>query len=147
MLGKVIVIGMAVTLIAVAGCSSKTERRSRRAIDRIAKKLDLTKEQIGKVREIRVDFSEKHGEMEKVRDDFHRDAISLMKSEEITDEKLGRMIAKYRERADEVVSFLLTEYAEFHAVLTPAQREKVVAQIEKHGDRKGRQHKRSSWWH
>lgn len=147
MLGKVLIIGTAVTVIAVAACSGKTERRSKRAIDRIAKKLDLTKEQKGKVREISVDLTQKHGEMEKVRDDFHRDGISLMKSKEITDEELGRMIEKYRERADEVVSFLLTEYAEFHAVLTPVQREMVVAEIEKHGDSKGRHHKRSSRWH
>lgn len=147
MLGKVLIIGTAVTVIAVAACSGKTERRSRRAIDRIAKKLDLTKEQKGKVKEISVDLSQKHGEMEKVRVEFHRDAISLMKSEEITDEELGRMIEKYRERADEMVSFLLTEYAEFHAVLTPAQREKVVAEIEKHRERKARHHKRSSRWH
>ena len=61
-----------------------------------------------------------------------KDKFVKFSKDEISKESLDQIIAQNRVRMDELISVLTDGIIEFHQMLTPEQRDKLVAEIEKH---------------
>jgi len=58
--------------------------------------------------------------------------ISEFRKDEISKENLDQVIAQNRVRMDELIGVLADGIVEFHRMLSPQQRDKLVAELEKH---------------
>lgn len=125
----------AAALFLSAGCARTPEQRAAHMVDHLAGKLDLTDAQKAQMNRIKDEFLAKRPEMEKLRDETVKEANALMRSAEIDKAKLGELTAKNQAQANDMIGFISAKFAEIHDVLTPVQREKLVAYIEKHHER------------
>jgi Spy/CpxP family protein refolding chaperone len=98
----------------------------------MAKELKLDDGQKAKLEKIKDEFLAKRPEMSKTREDAIKEANELMRSAEIDKAKLDALVAKSQTHANDMVGFIASKFTEIHDMLTPEQREKLVAQIEKH---------------
>lgn len=71
-------------------------------------------------------------EFQTIRTSTRETFLNEFSKNEISKEKLDQVIAQNRVRMDELISVLTDGIIEFHRMLTPEQRSKLVAEIEKH---------------
>ena len=112
------------------------------AVKKLTDKLDLTKEQQVQLEKIKVEVVAQHKEMkgEKgqhfglILDEFSKDTLDTTK---LTAAMEAKQTKKSKHQA-----FMVEKLAEFHAILTPAQRTKLVEYLAEHKDKWGRHHGR-----
>ncbi len=108
----------------------------------ISDRLELDDTQKERLDEITGDFIERGKEMQAVRTSIRDTIISEFRKDQITKENLTQAFAENRAKIDDLIFTLADRLVEFHQILTPEQRAKLVAEIEKHEGRKGRYHLR-----
>lgn len=120
------------TLI-ITGCYKKTpEQRAEHMVKHITATLKLDDAQTAKLEKIKDEFMARRPGTIKVREETMKEANELMKSPQIDQAKLQALIQKNQGLADDFVSFIFTKFTEIHDMLTPEQRDKLVAEIEKY---------------
>jgi Spy/CpxP family protein refolding chaperone len=130
----------AVIALVVAGCSRTPEQRAECYVKYMVKELKLDDAQKAKLEKIKDEFLAKRPEMIKTREETVKEANELMRSAEIDKARLDALAAKSQTHANDMVGFIASKFTEIHDLLTPDQREKLVAHIEKHmkhGQEKG----------
>ncbi len=100
-------------------------------IDYFEETLDLDAAQKTKLAEIRKELTAK---METLKDS--REKMRPMVKEQLAAEKVDVKVIKqaitlHRQDLDSVIDLTVDRLAEFHAVLTPVQRQKLIAKLEK----------------
>ena len=78
-------------------------------------------------------------EFQTARTSIRETFISEFNKNEISKETLDQIVAQNRVRMDELISVLTDGIVEFHRMLTPEQRAKLVAEMEKH--------EKGGYWH
>lgn len=127
-----LIVFFALSALVVAGCYRTPEQRAEWFVKRMASELKLDDAQKAKLEKIKDEFLAKRPEMKKVHEETVKEANELMRSAEIDKVKLDALIAKSQTHANDMVGFIAAKFTEIHDMLTPEQREKLVAHIEKH---------------
>jgi len=127
-----VIVLIALTALVVAGCYRTPEQRSECFVKHMVKELKLDDVQKAKLEKIKDEFLAKRPEMIKTREETVKEANELMMSAEIDKARLDALVAKSQAHTNDVVGFITSKFTEIHDMLTPEQRAKLVAQIEKH---------------
>ena len=110
---------------------STPEQRAEFIVDRISSSLDLSKEQVGKLNKIKEEILARIKSRPNDREAFHNELIGLVKSDKLDRNMIENFIGKREERMKELKPFLLDKLVEFHSILTPEQRNRIVEKLDK----------------
>ena len=145
---KLIIIGVVATIVAVlsfitAGCvrhCSSPEKKAQWAANRIKKKLKLNDEQAKTVDKIKEEILAKKADFESLKEGLHKDFLEQIKSDSFDETKINQVLESKERKFKELRLFLVDKAGEFHAILTPEQREKLAKKAEKMHKRHSRRH-------
>jgi periplasmic protein CpxP/Spy len=127
--------------LALAGCRghhgwhSSPEERADHVAKRIAKELDLNDDQKARLDKIKGDILSRKEDFRSLHAGMRAEALSQLRSGAVDQEKLNQSLEQREAKAKELRAFLVTEFAEFHALLDQGQRDKLAARLEKMGQR------------
>ena len=141
----VILIVLAVLLLLIAAfavaCakhrfqSKSPEEKAEWVVQKISGELDLDEAQEAKLNEIKTELLAKHksfkGDKEQIWDELH----TQLRSDKIDQEKVNSIFTEKEAQFSEMRAFAVTKFAEFHAVLTPEQKNTLVEKLDKMHDR------------
>lgn len=114
------------------GWRASPEEKADKVAGRIARALDLDDAQKAKLDAIKADILARKADFHALRDGFHEDLLAQIRAGSVDTAALNAGLAGREAKAREIRAFLVGKFAEFHAVLEPAQREKLAARIGKH---------------
>jgi len=137
----VIVIGAVVK--GIVGYKIRTappEKKAAWIVGKLESKLDLSKVQLVKVNEIKDEILAKRIEVKELRKGFHETMLAQVKADTFDKNKVNNLFTSKEAKIKELRTFMVDKLAEFHAILTPAQRLKAEKYILKY-------HKRFRRWH
>jgi Spy/CpxP family protein refolding chaperone len=103
--------------------------------EEIADRLELDDTQKVRLDEITVDLIDSGKEMHAVRASIRQTVISEFRKDEISKENLIQVFSENKAKFDDMISMFTDRLVEFHQMLRPEQRAKLVAEIEKHHER------------
>ena len=111
-----------------------------RRVERTADFLDLDDQQQQEFRKILEESYAKRKELFKNAEPLFKAVLDEAKNEQIDENRLLGLIEGNRAKMDEMVRFAIRKYAEFHALLKPEQRAKLVKVMEKISNRRQRRY-------
>jgi Spy/CpxP family protein refolding chaperone len=150
---SIIVLLIAATLV-FAGCHHRdyyhspyggsghhsAEKHVEKLKEEITDRLELDEDQQQKLDDITQRILVSAKEFQTVRTSTRETFLSEFSKKEISRENLDQVIAQNRVRMDELIGVLADGIIEFHRMLTPEQRSKLVAEMEKHKEK-------GHWYH
>ena len=114
-----------------SGCRSHSpHHKAEFMVDYIAETLDLNAEQRAQLDGIKEEFLAKAKEMHARKEAMHAEFKVELLKEQIDQQRIKELIAQKREHMTEIIDLAVVRLTEFHATLTPEQREKLVAKLE-----------------
>jgi protein CpxP len=113
-------------------------------VDKIADKLDLTPAQRDQVDQIAEELRSRHKENRSLHMAAKAAMMEELRKPSMDREKIDELYQDTKRRFDDMYELAATRLVEFHRTLTPEQREKLVAEMEKHHERRKGYHHR---WH
>lgn len=114
------------------GWHASPEEKADKVAGRIARALDLNADQKARLDAIKADILSRKADFRSLKEGFHEEALAQVRAGSVDAEALNRSLEGREAKARELRAFLVAKFAEFHAILDPAQREKLAARIEKH---------------
>ena len=99
--------------------------------DYLEEALDLDKAQQVKLAEIKKEWTEKLAVFKESREKMHPIFKEQLASAQIDKAVIKQAISAHRRQLDEAIDLAVDHLAEFHALLTPAQRQKLLGKLEK----------------
>lgn len=130
---KVIIILLtAVLALILSGCFRTPEQRAEHMVKHLAAELKLNDSQTAQLEKIKDEILARRPGMIKMREDTVKEANELMKSAEVDKTRLNALVDKNQAQVNDLMRFVSDKFTEIHDMLTPEQREKLVAMIEKH---------------
>ncbi len=133
-----LIIGLFAVLSAlvITGCCRKTpEQRAEHVVKHLVSTLNLNAEQTAKVEKMKEEFLARRPDIRKMREESMADLKEMMLSAQIDQTKLNARTEKIQSHAGDMIKFLSAKFAELHDILTPEQRAKLAAEMEKHAER------------
>ncbi len=127
--------GLFALLLAVVtfGCYHRTpEQRAEYVVQRLVSTLNLDAAQTAKIEKMKEEFLAKRPDMIKDRLETLADIKEMMLSAQIDPSKLKTRTEKIQTHMSDMLTFVSAKFVELHDILTPEQRAKLVAEIEKH---------------
>lgn len=102
--------------------------------------LDLTDTQVSTLDQIAADILAEHDRMEVRHDEFKDRFFEVLNQESVAPEDLTRLFEEKKPHIDRLMQLAATHIAEFHSILTPEQRTRLMDEMEnhRHGCRFGR---------
>ncbi|MBU1567546.1 MAG: periplasmic heavy metal sensor [Proteobacteria bacterium] len=100
-------------------------------VDYLEETLDLDTAQQAKLAEIRKEFTEKVTTLKGSRQKMRPMVKEQLAADKIDAKVIKQAIALHRQELDSVMDLAVDRLAEFHAILTPAQRQKLINKLEK----------------
>ena len=144
MLSKPLIwIVVAVTLLFIVGIffySSKTRRgychdgqehRGSWMVHRMAKHLDLSEPQKEKLHQIKEEMYQKKAEFKGMRGEFIETFKSQLEREEVDKVQLNQFLSQKEKKITEMRTFMVDKLHEFHATLTPEQKQKLLKKLDR----------------
>lgn len=131
-----LVIGLLTTLSLFSGC--RHHSRSHKAefmVDYVTESLDLNADQAAQLNQIKDEIMENAQKIHANRETMFNEAVTQLRSQAIDPDRVKALIAGHRVQMDELIDLALPRLVEFHGTLTPEQREKLVAKLEKFKER------------
>jgi len=131
------ILGLLAIFIFFSGCSASRsqpiEKKATKIANRIAKELDLTESQKAELNQIKDDIVGKIKSKENVaqRKEIRTAFFDMFKGDSLTKEQLMALYQKKEAGEKEMREFLMDKLVQFHKMLTPEQRTKFVAWMEK----------------
>jgi Spy/CpxP family protein refolding chaperone len=114
-----------------SGCRSHSpDHKAEFMVDYISEALDLNDNQRAHLDDIKEEFLAKAKEMHARKEAMHAEFKSELLKEQIDQQRMKALIAQKRDQMTEIMDLAVARLAEFHATLTPEQKEKLVAKIE-----------------
>ena len=136
LLSLFLLVVIAMLALVNAGCARTPEQRAQHLVKHISDELKLDENQQKQLERIKDEFMTKRSEMGKMREEIFEEMLSLMKDAQVDQKSTDSVVEKNQNRTNELIQFFFSKFAEFHAILTPEQREKVIALMEKHKQKK-----------
>ncbi len=133
-----LIIGLFAVLSAlvITGCCRRTpEQRAEHVVKHLVSTLGLDAEQTAKLEKMKEEFLARRPDIRKMREESMADLKEMMLSAQIDQAKLNARTEKIQAHAGGMITFLSAKFAELHDILTPEQRAKLVAEMEKHAER------------
>ena len=113
------------------GCRSHSaSHKADFMVDYISEALDLDDNQRAHLDGIKEEFLEKAKEMHARKEAMHAEFKAELLKEQIDQKRIKELIAQKHEHMNEIIDLAVERLAEFHATLTPEQKEKLVAKLE-----------------
>lgn len=100
------------------------EKRAEFIVNKLTKRLDLTREQQDKVNKIKDEILARTKNLREDRAALQQEVKALFKEDNLTKEKMNKFIDKRKSKIDELRPFIVDKIIEFHKILTPEQRAK-----------------------
>lgn len=123
----------------LAGCnrhcgwhSKSPEEKAEKVTKRIASELDLNEAQRAKLDAIKDDILAHKADFGSLREGFRGEMLGQIRAESVDAAKLNGDLEQREAKAKELRAFMVAKFAEFHAILEPAQRERLASRIESH---------------
>ena len=113
-------------------------------VERFADKLDLTADQREQFTLMAEEAKRKHGEMYSLRMATRAEVMGELRKETIDKAKIDALYDDVKTRFDELYGLFSERFIAFHRSLTPEQKEKLIAQMEKHHRKRNGFHQRWS---
>jgi len=110
---------------------STPEQRAEFVVKRISSSLDLSKEQVEKLNKIKDELLSRIKSRPNDREAVHKEFIGMVKSDKLDKNMVENFINKREERMKELKPLLIDKIVEFHYILTPEQRNRVVEKFDK----------------
>ncbi len=130
------VVGLCSLLIFV-GCK-RNHHHGAFALDYVVEVLDLTEAQEKKLDSIHEEIFAKVELMHKDKEKMHDTLKEQINSERIDKEVIRGLVKEHRAQMDSVIELAIDKLTDFHSELTPDQRAKLVAKLEKFEKKRGR---------
>jgi Spy/CpxP family protein refolding chaperone len=130
---------LAVGALALSGCNrhcgwnASPEKKADHIAKKIASELDLSAEQKLKLDKIKLDLLGRKGEFQAVHAGMKDMLMGQLRGASVDTAVINKGLDEREGKMKEMRGFLVSEFAEFHAMLTPAQREKLAVRLEKMG--------------
>jgi periplasmic protein CpxP/Spy len=112
------------------GWNSSPEKKADHIVKRISKELDLTPDQKTKLDKIKVDVLARKADFQSVHAGLREVFLTQLRSPKLDEAKLNQGLEDREAKMKELRGFLVTELAEFHAILDSTQREKLASRIQ-----------------
>ncbi len=126
-----LIVFLVLGVAAFSGCRRHGgNHRAEFMIDYVAEVLDLNETQQEQLNQIKNELVDKGRQMHSNREAMHTEIIEQLKSEEIDQESLRKLVAVKRAQMDELIDLMIVRLAEFHRTLSPEQKNKLVAKLE-----------------
>jgi len=144
---RTILIGLlsVVSIVALSACHPRNTFRSHFGDDaekaahridyvvyKLTRALDLDEGQQARLKTMAETLQARMAEIRKDREKGKTEVIALISREKIEAREIDDFLVRKMERIEPVRRLLAENLAEFHAMLTPEQREKLVTQIQNH---------------
>ena len=143
-----LMIGALITVsvpLIISACHTQETEPPERATEFVKAQLDLSDEQTRKFSPIAENmFAEKEDLLE-MRKNLSNEFIAQMKSDNADAAKLEAVLNKNIEQLRLKLAKFSTNFAEFHAILTPEQRTELVEEIEEHLEHADKRGRRGNW--
>jgi Spy/CpxP family protein refolding chaperone len=151
---KTIVAIMVFGLLFLAACTSRhsshfhgfskfrsSDKRMEWLKAEIADRLELNEVQKTRLDEITNDLVESGKEMHTIRASIRDTVMTELRQNEFSKENLMQVFSENRAKFDDMISMFTDQLVEFHQMLQPEQRAKLVAEIEKHQAKYAKYHR------
>lgn len=103
--------------------------------EKITEKLDLSEDQISTLDRIGNEMMAKREQMQTEREAFRSQFMDELRKESVDPAALKSLFQSKLPVIEDFMSMAAENIAEFHSILTPEQREKLVSEIESHHNR------------
>ncbi len=114
-----------------AGCRHQSHQdKAERMIRYLADELTLTSNQTAMLDRFKDEMIKKRVEMHADKEKHKNILKEELRSETIDQERLMSIYVDHKPKMDEMVSFVITSYAEFHDSLNEEQRTKLIKKLE-----------------
>ncbi len=133
-----LIIGLFAVLSAlvIAGCCHRTpEQRAEHVVKHLVSTLNLDAGQTAKLEKMKEEFLARRPDIQKMREESMADIKEMMLSPQLDQARLNARMEKIQTHTSDMIRFLSAKFAELHDILTPDQRAKLVAVMEKHAKR------------
>ena len=126
------IIALSLSLLFFTGCRHRGHHGGAEfMIDYMSEALDLNESQQAQLDEIKEEMFTKVKEIKAKKRAQHDEFMALITAEQIDAGQLKTLVAEHRAQMDEVVDMAVDRVVAFHSTLTPEQKEKLAAKIEK----------------
>jgi Spy/CpxP family protein refolding chaperone len=112
------------------GCAGCGRGPGEWVVNKIASELDLTTEQKTKLSAIRDELVKKQAELKPMHQSMRDELRPLFLADTLDQDKVNQVFTSRQAQYDDLRKFLVGRLAEFHDLLTPAQRAKAVEKME-----------------
>jgi periplasmic protein CpxP/Spy len=130
------VCGMVGGMLFFTGCRHEEGRRPdpERIVSKISSRLNLNETQRTRLKEMVTELEADIVALHDTGPDPHQQMVEMVRSERLDEVELQQLYTAKREKLDQLVERVIPDLVEFHALLTPEQREALAKQIEDHGE-------------
>ncbi len=142
MIGALVTVSV---LLIISACRTQEMRPPERATEFVTAHLDLSDEQTRKVAPLAQNMFAEKEELLEMRKTLNIEIIAQMKSDTADAAKLEAVLNKNIEQLSLKLAKFSTNFAEFHAILTPEQRTELVEKIESRLDHADERERRGHW--
>ena len=126
-----LVVSLASGVAFFSGCRKHGHHRGAEfAVDYVSEVLDLTEPQQEQLVQIKDELVAKREQMHATKAKYHDEAVAMLLSESINQDRVKEIIAEHRAQMDEMIDLMVQRFAEFHSNLTPEQKAKLVKKLE-----------------
>ncbi|MGD9301916.1 MAG: Spy/CpxP family protein refolding chaperone [Desulfobacterales bacterium] len=123
---------MVVAMAGFTGCRRHSPgQKAEFMVDYVSETLDLNESQKAHLDQIKDELLEKGVQMRADKAAMHSELLAQLRGEEIDQDLLKSMVTEHRIKMEEWIDLAIVKLAEFHKTLTPEQREKLVAKLER----------------
>ncbi len=119
------------SLLLISGCKNRHHDRSVFALDYVSEALDLTEAQEKKLDSIREELVTEVEKLHQDKEQIHDTLKIQLTGETIDKDIIRQFVADHRLKMDSIIELAIDKLADFHLDLTPEQRTKLVAKLEK----------------
>lgn len=138
----VAVILLLIILAGIFGCSRRSshlshEKRAEWIVKKISKELDLNDSQNAKLNEIKQDIFNKHQSFSASKSEIMDALKKQLRKDAIDETELNALFESKESEFKEMRTFVISRFAEFHAMLTPEQRAKLADKMSEFHDKCG----------
>jgi len=121
-----------ISIAGFAGCRRHSPyQKAEFMVDYVSETLDLNESQKTHLDQIKEELLEKGIQLRADKATMHSELITQLRSEEIDQDRLKSMFTTHKVKMEELIDLAIVKLAEFHKTLSPEQREKLVAKLER----------------
>lgn len=130
------VCGMVGGMLFFTGCRREAGHHPdpERIVNEITDRLDLDESQRSRLTEMVTELEADIVALHETKPDPHQQMAEMVRSERLDEVELQQLYTAKREKVDRLAERIIPDLVEFHALLTPEQRETLAERIENHGE-------------